>query len=195
MFNDYKKIKELTMASMMLALMIIASKISIPIGPIPLTLQTFAVFIISLVIGKKASIIFIIYLILGLIGLPVFTSGGGIEYIFMPSFGFIIGFIPASFVIGFASRSNKFYLKYILSILGLFIINVFGVAYMYIIFKYHNANPKDLMTLVNIGVAPFIFKDMIIAILSCIIYSRLKIVLYKEKYDENINFNEKKIIK
>ena len=66
---------------------------------------------------------------------------------------------------------------------------------MYLIFKYYNAAPKDIITILKIGVAPFIFKDMIIAILSCIIYSRLKIVLYKESYKENINYEDTELIK
>ena len=77
-----------------LALMVICSKVSVPIGAVPITLQTFAVFMCSLIIGWKASIVFLIYAALGLIGLPVFSSGGGFAYVYAPSFGFIISFIP-----------------------------------------------------------------------------------------------------
>ena len=116
------KIKDLTLISMMLALLIICSKISFNIGPIPITLQTFAVFMISLILGvKKSIIVFLTYIIMGLIGIPVFSQGGGFDYIFKPSFGFIIGFLAASAIIGI--RKDLFYVKYITSTIGLIIIN------------------------------------------------------------------------
>ena len=188
------KLKDLVMMALMLAFMVVASKISIPIGVIPLTLQTFAVFIISLVLGKKSCIIFILYLLIGLTGLPVFSTCGGIEYIYMPSFGFIIGFIPASFIIGISSNKEKFYIKYILSIIGLLIINVFGVAYMYFIFKYHMGAEKDIIYILNVGVVPFIAKDIFTAILSCIIYSRIRVLINKES-NQNVIFEEQEVLK
>ena len=177
------KLKDLVMMALMLAFMVVASKISIPIGVIPLTLQTFAVFIISLVLGKKSCIIFILYLLIGLTG-----------YIYMPSFGFIIGFIPASFIIGISSNKEKFYIKYILSIIGLLIINVFGVAYMYFIFKYHMGAEKDIIYILNVGVVPFIAKDIFTAILSCIIYSRIRVLINKES-NQNVIFEEQEVLK
>jgi biotin transport system substrate-specific component len=72
------KIKDITLMSIMLAILIVASKISFNIGPIPITLQTFAVAIISCLLKwKRASIVFLAYIIMGLIGIPVFSTGGG----------------------------------------------------------------------------------------------------------------------
>lgn len=176
------KIYDLTMISICLAIMIIAAKVSIPIGPIPVTLQTLAVFLISLILGTKKSIIlFITYIVLGLIGLPVFSTGGGIQYIYMPSFGYIIGFLFASIVIGFGSKSNRFYVKYIVSFIGLLIINICGLTYMYVIFNLYKGLNKDFLYIIQVGLLPFIIKDIFMVILACIIYSRLKIVLYREE--------------
>lgn len=188
------RIYDLTMISICLAIMIIASKLSIPIGPIPITLQTLAVFLISLILGTKKSIVlFVTYILLGLIGIPVFSTGGGIQYIYMPSFGFIIGFLFASIVIGIGTKSNKFYVKYIVSFIGLLIINICGLLYMYLILNVYNGLNKDLIYIIQVGLLPFIIKDIFMVILACIIYSRLKIVLYKEeKEDINILMNEKK---
>ena len=175
-------VRDLSLMAIMEALLVIASKISFSIGPIPITLQTFAVFIISLILGVKRSIIvFSAYIIMGLIGIPVFSSGGGYTYVLMPSFGFIIGFLFASIVVGFASKSNKFYKKYILSAVGLLIINICGVIYMYIIMNFYMGLDKDLNYILSVGVLPFIAKDFIIVILSCIIYSRLEVHLYNKE--------------
>ena len=151
-----KKIKDLVMMGICLAIIIVCSKISIPIGAIPLTLQTFAVFISSLILGWKASLVLIAYVGLGLVGLPVFSSGGGLGYIYNPAFGFIISFIPASLVIGIATNREKRYLKYVTSLSGLLIINIIGVAYMYYIFNYHMEASKDILAIIQIGVLPFI---------------------------------------
>ena len=89
------KTKDLTIMAISLAILIICSKISFNIGIISLTLQTFAVVIISLLLKwKKAAIVFIAYIVMGLIGIPVFSTGGGFQYVLLPSFGFIIGFLP-----------------------------------------------------------------------------------------------------
>ncbi|MBR3617937.1 MAG: biotin transporter BioY [Acholeplasmatales bacterium] len=185
--------KDLTMMAICLALLVVCSKISIPIGSIPLTLQTFAVFIIALVLGvKKSVIVFITYIVMGLIGIPVFSTGGGIQYVFMPSFGFIIGFLLAAPVIGIGSKSNQFYTKYIVSIIGLLIINISGVIYMYLIFNYYKNVSKDLLNIIQIGVLPFIVKDIFTAILSCLIYSRIKVLLYKDNKCNELLLNDTK---
>lgn len=189
------KIKDLTIMAITEALLIVCSKFSFQIGPIPLTFQTFAVFIIPLILGiKKSAIVFLLYILLGIVGLPVFSEGGGWNYIFKPSFGFIIGFFFASIVIGIASKSNKFYLKYILSTIGLLIINLFGVIYMYFIMNYYLELDKNISYIISVAVIPFIAKDFITMILSCIIYSRLKIIIYPKEiqYDnELLNLNTK----
>ena len=187
------RIKDLVMMAVCLALLVVCSKISIPIGPIPLTLQTFAVFIISLVLGvKKSVVVFLTYIILGLIGIPVFSTGGGIQYVFMPSFGFIIGFLLAAPVIGIGSKSNQFYTKYIFSMIGLLIINICGVIYMYLIFNYYKNVSKDLLNILQIGVLPFIVKDIFTVILSCLIYSRIKVLLYRDNKYTELELNETK---
>ena len=173
------RIKEIIMMGVCLAIMIVCSKIVIPIGTIPITLQTFAVFICSLILGWKAVFVFLIYLALGLTGLPVYSSGGGLSYVYAPSFGFIIGFVLASPVIGIASKSEKRYLKYITALAGLLIIDIVGVAYMFFIFNTYMQTPKSMIAIIQIGVLPFIIKDIVVALVSCLIYSRIKIVLDK----------------
>lgn len=160
-----------------LAIIVVCSKISIPIGTIPLTLQTFALFVCSLILGIKAFFVFLLYILLGLIGLPVFSSGGGFSYIYMPSFGFVIGFLPSSAIIGLASKSEKKYLKYVLSFVGLLVLNIFGVVYMYFILNLYMDASTSLLYVLQVAVLPFIIKDIIIMVLSCIIYSRIKVII------------------
>ena len=91
-----KTIKQLVVNAMYIALLVVSSFISIPINQIPYTLQTLVVFIILVNVDFKNSlIIFILYSIMGLIGLPVFSSfGSGIT----PTLGFIFGFVISVFI-------------------------------------------------------------------------------------------------
>ena len=183
------KIKDIVIMATMEALLVICSKIAFNIGPIPLTLQTFAVFIIPLIVGFNKSIfIFLTYIIMGIAGIPVFSTGGGWNYIFEPSFGFIIGFFFASLVISLASNNKNIYVKYILSTIGLLIINIFGVIHMYLIMNFYLGLDKSISYIISVGVLPFIVKDFAFAMLSCIVYSRLQAV-YNPQYGLKPNMN------
>jgi len=183
------KIKDIVIMALMEALLIILSKIHFNIGPIPLTLQTFGVFIIPLLIGfKKSIIVFLTYIIMGIAGIPVFSNGGGWSYIFEPSFGFIVGFFFSSLVTSLASNKKNIYLKYITSTIGLLIINICGVIHMYLIMNFYLNLDKSISYILSVGVLPFIAKDFATMILSCIIYSRLQLI-YNPKpiYEPSMN--------
>jgi biotin transporter BioY len=80
----------------------ICAKLKIEIGPVPITLQTFAVLLSGALLGAKRGILSqIFYLLGGLGGIPWFSRGGGISYLMSPTFGYIIGFVLAAFVVGF----------------------------------------------------------------------------------------------
>ena len=79
----------------------IAANLKIEIGPIPITMQTFAVLLAGALLGsKRGALSQLTYLSLGLAGLPWFARGGGISYIMSPTFGYIIGFVLAAYFVG-----------------------------------------------------------------------------------------------
>jgi len=80
----------------------ISAKIKIEVGPVPITGQTFAVLLSGALLGaKKGALSQVFYLLGGLAGIPWFARGGGISYLMSPTFGYIIGFVLASFFVGF----------------------------------------------------------------------------------------------
>ena len=89
------KIKRIALDGFLLAILIVASKISFSVLTVAFSLQLLAVLIISKLTSTVDGILIIaIYLVMGLIGIPVFaTANAGISYVLLPSFGFIIGFI------------------------------------------------------------------------------------------------------
>ncbi len=113
------------------ALMIAGAFIKIPFPFMPLTFQTVFAVLAGLLLGwKKGIIAMSAYAFLGLIGIPVFTSGGGIFYVTMPSFGYILGFIASAGVAGIGYLSRKKIWQTVLLALAAFLVDyVFGIAY------------------------------------------------------------------
>ena len=78
------------LCAMFVALIAVGAFIKVPIPVVPFTLQYLFTMLAGLLLGgKKGSLAVGIYILLGLIGLPIFAQGGGIGYIFQPSFGYI----------------------------------------------------------------------------------------------------------
>lgn len=85
-------------------LLTLSAKVSVPVLPVPVTLQTFAVAALAAAFGWRIGVATVVlYLIEGLSGLPVFATGGGLDYVFRPSFGFLVGYIPMAYIIGRAA--------------------------------------------------------------------------------------------
>ena len=79
----------------------ISAGLKIEIGLIPVTMQTLVVLLSGILLGaKKGAMSQITYLLAGLTGLPWFSRGGGIIYIMSPTFGYILGFVIAAYLIG-----------------------------------------------------------------------------------------------
>ena len=97
------------------ALMVAGAYITIPFPLVPLTFQTVISVLAGLLLGwKKGMISMAVYCFAGLIGIPVFTAGGGIFYVLKPSFGYIIGFIFSAYIAGItAGRKGLPYWRYI----------------------------------------------------------------------------------
>lgn len=90
------------MIAMFAALTAIGAFIKIPLPVVPFTLQIIFVFLAGSLLGSRNGFQSqLVYIGVGLVGLPVFTQGGGITYVLQPTFGYLIGFALAAFIIGF----------------------------------------------------------------------------------------------
>jgi len=137
-------------------LLSVSSKITIPFYPVPMTLQTFVVYFIAASMGMVGFYSTFSYVILGLVGLPIFAAGGGFGYVMSPTFGFLYGMILASFAIAYFSKNlfNKNLIKIISSIfIGAFIIFVCGIA--------HLSSFIGLEKSINVGLYPFIYSELL----------------------------------
>ncbi|HIR40574.1 MAG TPA: biotin transporter BioY, partial [Candidatus Egerieicola pullicola] len=102
-FRSHARLKSMVFVALMAAFLCIFSPISIPLPLVPITLQTFGVFLVSALLGwKRGTVAVLIYLLLGLIGLPVFSGWtGGFSSFATPSSGYIIGFLFTALLTGF----------------------------------------------------------------------------------------------
>jgi len=96
-------------ASLMAALVAVGAYLAIPIGPVPIVLQNLFIFLAGLLLGPGWGTASVgVYLLAGILGLPVFAGGvGGIGRFAGPTGGYLLGFLPAVCVIGFISNVSK----------------------------------------------------------------------------------------
>ena len=93
--------RSLLLAALFAALTAVGAFLRIPVGPISFTLQVFFTCTAGLLLGPwYGAASQAVYVLLGLIGVPIFTEGGGLMYVAKPSFGFLLGLIPMTLVIG-----------------------------------------------------------------------------------------------
>ena len=136
----YKNIVLILFGTLLLA---VSSKIQVPFWPVPMTMQTFIVFIIGMSYGwKLAFSTLIAYLVEGSLGLPVFAKGGGLLYLIGPTAGYLYCMVIAAGVIGFLAERgyNNSYIKSLISlIIGTGIIFVLGIGYLGSVIGYDKA--------------------------------------------------------
>ena len=137
-------------------LLAISAKIQLPFWPVPMTMQTFVIFLIGMTYSVRLSFITVsMYLFEGALGLPVFASGGGIAYLVGPTSGYLYGMLISSVVISYLANLgfSKTYFRTSISLLiGSFIIFLFGILYLGSIIGYEKA--------IIAGLLPFIPSEI-----------------------------------
>ncbi len=125
------------------ALITVGGLISVPIPftQVQLSFQTFFVITAGLLLGARdGALAALVYLVMGLVGLPVFTQGGGPAYVFMPSFGYLIGFPVGAFVAGAVCARGKKPTKsraFAAALIGMVPAYLIGMTYQVLILYYY----------------------------------------------------------
>jgi biotin transport system substrate-specific component len=175
--NQKMTTKQLIMCALFTALIAVGAFIKIPIPVLPFTLQFLFTMMASLILGGKMGAYSVfMYILIGLIGLPIFTEGGGLGYIFKPTFGYIIGFCIASYVTGKIAnkKSNPTYKRILAAnFIGLAIVYSLGMIYYYIICNFVINTPIGVWPLFLYCFILAVPGDILLCILSAHIYKRL----------------------
>jgi len=171
------------MIALFAALTAVGAFIKIPIPHVPLTLQTLMVMFAGLILGsRRGALSQLLYLTIGLLGLPIFAQGGGPGYILQPSFGFLVGFIPGAYIIGkiMEKEWNPKLLRILTALFwGQTAIYLIGIPYLYLNLNFIIHKPVSFSTTLKIGLLVFIPGDIIKTIITATVLVPIRRRLFR----------------
>lgn len=168
-------LKHLTLTGLMTAVICLLAPLSlqIPISPVPISLGTLAIYFVLSVLGMKlGALSVVVYILLGLAGLPVFTGfTGGPGKLFGPTGGYIVGYIFMAFICGFfVDRWSGSILTHILGmVLGTAVMYLFGTLWLA-----YQASYNTFWEALAVGVLPYIPLDSIKLVFAVVIGRQLR---------------------
>ncbi len=177
--------KDMILCALFAALIVAGAYIKIPIPVVPFTLQFLFTNLAGLLLGSRQGLLATgTYIFIGLLGLPVFASGGGIGYIFQPTFGYILGFALGAWLAGaIVEHSKAPGIKTLLaaSFANLAVVYALGMIYYYLMANYYLDTPigaKALMLYCFVLAVP---GDIVLCLCSSLLAKRLNLVIQKER--------------
>ena len=155
--SNNKVIKIFLISLMGSILLTISAKIKIPFYPVPMTMQTFVVLFLGISFGYKIGVTTIfLYLLEGIVGLPVFSNspekGIGIAYFVGPTMGYLIGFIFACFLAGYFKYNSNYLINFLKILVSTSIIYIFGVIWLGTLIGWDKP-------ILQLGVFPFLLAE------------------------------------
>ena len=177
----------MVLIAMFVALIAVGAFIKFPIGIVPVAMQCAVCIFCALVLGARdATIAVVIYLVMGLIGIPIFTAGGGFSYVFQPTFGYLLGYLFAVPVGAIVARGvkNTSRPKFWRLLLGAFtvltILYTFGVMYMYLLLNFYMGKALEMSKAWLTGAAVFLPTDSAWCVVASIVAYRVVPLVFKK---------------
>ena len=168
--------RKLSFVALMAVVISVCSWITIPFT-VPFTMQTFAVFCAVLILGGKYGTMSIgLYILLGAVGLPVFSGfAGGIGHILGPTGGYILGFLFIGFLFTLCEPyiRGKKVLVFICLLMGLFVCYLIGTLWFAQV-KSAGGEELSLLSIIAVCVLPYIIPDVLKLLLAMFIYGRIR---------------------
>ena len=156
MHGNPERTRLLAQSATFIALLAAGAWAALPVGPVPVTLQTFFLLLAAPVMKRRAVIPAALYLLLGALNLPVFHAGlSGIGVLLGPSGGFLAGFVPAAAVAGLAYERRSRILR-VAGLAGATVI-IYGCGIAWLLFSSGITLPAALL----VGVIPFLPGDIL----------------------------------
>ena len=136
----------------------LSAKLKIPFYPVPMTMQTFVVLFLGLALGQKIGLATVgVYLLEGIIGIPVFSNspekGVGLVYFTGPTMGYLIGFLFAVFFAGYLNLKNNVFIIFGKLVFSASIIYLFGVLWLGTLIGWDKP-------ILELGVTPFLLAEL-----------------------------------
>ena len=166
-------IKSLLVIFLGSVLLAVSAKIKIPFYPVPMTMQTFVVLFLGISFGYKIALATVsLYLIEGILGLPVFSNsperGIGLAYFTGPTMGYLIGFLTACFLASYIKVSDNYFIVITKLVVSVSSIYILGILWLGTLIGWDKP-------IFELGVAPFLLAEVFkIALLTILIKKILK---------------------
>lgn len=156
-----KSTRKLAQAALMAALTAVGAFLRFPLGAMSFTLQDMFTVLAGVLLGWKWGMASqAVYVALGLLGLPVFTMGGGLGYVLQPSFGFLLGIIPAAAVTGYLAGEKGEPRRVVPAcVAGLAAMYLIGVPYMGAVLNLYMGKGLSVWTIVKTGMLIYLPGD------------------------------------
>ena len=176
--SQTKIIKSIIIIFLGSVILAISAKIKIPFYPVPMTMQTFVVLLLGIGLGYKIALATVgLYLLEGILGLPVFSNspekGVGLVYFTGPTMGYLIGFLSASFFASYIKSTDNYLAIFVKLIFSVSTIYIFGVLWLGTLIGWDKP-------IIELGVTPFIlaefFKISLLVILAKKIFKMRKFI-------------------
>ena len=169
--SNNKLIKILLISILGSILLTISAKIKIPFYPVPMTMQTFVVLFLGISFGYRVGVTTIfLYLLEGIVGLPVFSNspekGIGIAYFVGPTMGYLIGFIFACFLAGYFKYNSNYFINFIKILVSTSVIYIFGVMWLGTLIGWDKP-------ILQLGVFPFLLAELFKILLLTLLVNKI----------------------
>jgi len=173
-----EKLRWMVLASLMAALTAVGAYIHVPIGPVPIVLSTLFVLLSGLLLGSRWGLASMgLYLLVGAIGMPVFSGGkGGFAHLLGPTGGYLLGFVLSAWVTGFISERSR----------GILILEIFAVfvgslaIYGFGIFWLKMITQMSWLKTLMVGMIPFLIGDAVKASVALVLARAVRPVLNRQ---------------
>lgn len=179
--------RDMILTALFAAMTAIGAFISIPVGPAPITMQLLFTVMAGVFLGSRLGALSqILYIVMGLIGLPVFAGGaGGFQHIFSPTFGYLLGFVAGAYIIGLILEKDikPSFIKILGScLIGTLVIYAIGYPYLFIVLTKVNGLELTLSGLFSKAVLIFLPGDTAKCLMASYLGSKLVHVVKKSDY-------------
>lgn len=182
------QIFSLTLVAIFAALTAIGAFIKIPLPIVPFTMQIVIVFLAGSILGSKRGLQSqLVYIFVGLAGLPVFTQGGGLTYVLQPTFGYLVGFAAGAFIIGYIIErggEEPSRLRFVVAnLVGTFVIYAIGAPYVYFALNFLLDMPTSASTVFMTAFLSTVGVDIVLAIVTGLFARRIYFILNKKMFN------------
>ncbi|MBR5540125.1 MAG: biotin transporter BioY [Clostridia bacterium] len=169
------RVREMALIALFVALLAASAFFRIPLPPIPVTLQVQVALVGGILLGRRnGALATVVYLGLGLVGLPIFSGGGGFSYVLQPTFGFLLGFVGGAYLCGMLSDGTQTVCRiFCAQLAGLTVVYLLGIVWYFTIVLLVNPSLTETHTLLVGSLLVSMPTDAVLAFVTSAVVKRL----------------------